>query len=202
MLDIRDFIPKAILKRWASYTEGKKRPREPEQLELACDERGCKISYNMTISPKVGSSYVRAVSVSTPRFLEYDARFNAAVVAYVCEGDYPKRANGVRIGLNNSDWRIVRLVVNEFEKLGLRREKWNVRLELYQGTHDEATEKEWWSEKLEIPLSCFTTPTWFEGTKGKEEFSPHGRARIQRSSTIFAAVIDSTCGKVVRDLLG
>jgi hypothetical protein len=202
MLDMRVFIPKTTLKRWASYKEGKKRPREPEQLEVTCDRMECKISYNMMVNPKAGSSYVRAVSTSVPRFLEYNAPFSAAVVAYICEGDHPRRANGVRIGLNNSDWRIVRLVVNELEKLGLKREKWNVRLELYHGTHDETIEKKWWSEKLRIPLSCFTTPTWFEGTEGKEGFSPHGRARIQRSSVIFAAIIDNTCEKVMRELLG
>ena len=71
----------------------------------------------MTINPKVGSSYGRRVSVSAPRFLEHSARFSAAVVAYICEGDHPKRANGIRIGLNNSDWRIVRLVVDELNCL-------------------------------------------------------------------------------------
>jgi hypothetical protein len=202
MQDIRDFIPDTTLERWTSYREGRKSPKEPEHLEVACDEKECKISYTMTINPKVGSPYRRAVSVSVPRLLEYDANFQAAVVAYLCEGDHPRRANGVRIGLNNSDWRIIRLVVDEFEKLGLKRERWDVRLELYEGIHDESSEKKWWSEKLRIPLSCFTTPTWFEGTKGKEEFSPHGRARVQRSSTIFAAIIDSTCEKVMRDLLG
>jgi len=53
-----------------------------------------------------------------------------------------------------------------------------------------------------IPLHCFTKPTWFNGIKGKEKYNPHGRARIQRSSAIFAAIVDYTCEKVMRDLLG
>jgi hypothetical protein len=142
------------------------------------------------------------VSVTVPVYVDCDGGLKAAVVAYQCEGDDPNRANGVRIGLNNSDWRIVRLVVNEFEKLGLKREKWNVRLELYRGVHYEKIEKRWWSEKLGIPLNSFTKPTWFEGNKDKKEYNPHGRVRIQRSSPIFAAIIEYTCRKVMRDLLG
>jgi len=202
MPDIRDFIPKATLKRWASYKEGRKRPKEPENLEIVCNANECKVSYTVTIKPVVGSSYARTMSVKVPKTLEYNSRFQAAAIAYICEGDDPKRANGIRIGLNNSDWRIVRIVVDEFEKLGLKREKWNVRLELYHGAHDETSEKKWWSKKLKIPFNCFTRPTWFEGTIGKEEFNPHGRARIQRSSAIFAAIIDHTCEKVMHDLLG
>lgn len=199
--DIRDFIPNTTLRRWSSYKEGRKRPREPEHLEVTCDEKECKVSYNMKIKPNGGSSYARTVSVLVPRLLEYNSRFQAAVIAYMCEGDDPKRANGIRVGLNNSDWRIVRIVVDEFEKLGLKREKWNVRLELYSGFHEEMAEKKWWSKRLEIPLHCFTMPTWFEGIVSKKEFNPHGRARIQRSSAIFAAIIDNTCEKVMRDLL-
>lgn len=201
ILDIRDFIPDNTLRRWSSYREGRKRPREPEPIRVACEESECKVLYTLTIKPKNGAPYVRTISVSVPRTLEYSPRFKAAVIAYICEGDDPKRANGIRIGLNNSDWRIVRIVVDEFEKLGLKRERWNVRLELYRGHHKETAEKKWWSEKLGIPLHCFTKPTWFEGIKGKEEYNPHGRARIQRSSAIFAAIIDHTCKKVMRDLL-
>ena len=40
-----------------------------------------------------------------------------------------------------------------------------------------------------------------DGTEGLEGYNPHGRARIQRSSTIFAAIIDHVCEKVMRDLL-
>jgi hypothetical protein len=86
--------------------------------------------------------------------------------------------------------------------MDLRRERWNVRLELHRGAHEETLEKKWWSEKLGIPLSCFTKPTWFEGMKDKEGFDPHGRARIQRSSAIFAGIVDNTCEKVMRGLLG
>jgi hypothetical protein len=200
--DMRDFIPKTTLKRWAGYKEGKKRPLEPEPLRVTRGESEYEVSYVVIISPRNGLCYARDVSVSVPFNIEYDDSLKAAVIAYKCEGDDPIRANGVRIGLNNSDWRIIRLVVNEFEKLGLERERWNVRLELYEGVHDEKTEKQWWSEKLEIPLDCFTKPTWFEGVKGKEDYNPHGRARIQRSSPIFAAIIENTCRKVMRDLLG
>jgi len=175
---------------------------EPEPIKVVCGESECRVFYTLTIKPKIGSPYMRTMSVSVPKTLDYSPRFKAAVIAYVCEGDDPKRANGIRIGVNNSDWRIVRIVADEFEKLGLKRERWNVRLELYRGRHGETTEKKWWSEKLVIPLHCFTSPTWFKGIKGKEEYNPHGRARIQRSSAIFAAIINHTCEKVMRDLLG
>lgn len=202
LTDIRYFIPQVTLRRWASYSEGRKRPREPERLEITFEEKECRVSYTSSIEPNIGSSYSRTTTAFVPKALDYNNQFQAAVIAYLCEGDDPKRANGVRVGLNNSDWRIIRLVVNEFEKLGLKRERWNVRLELYQGKHDETLETKWWSEKLGIPLRCFSTPTWFEGTKDKEGFNPHGRARIQRSSSIFAAIVDYTCEKVMGDLLG
>lgn len=201
VFDIKDFVPTTTLRRWASYEEKRKLPKKPEHLEVICGQNECKVSYSVTIKPTKGASYARTMSVSIPKALEYNSRFKAAIMAYVCEGDDPQRANGIRIGLNNSDWRIVRIVVDEFEKLGLKREKWNVRLELYTGFHEEIVEKKWWSERLEIPLHCFTTPTWFEGIVSKKEFNPHGRARIQRSSAIFAAIIDNTCEKVMRDLL-
>ncbi len=198
----QDFVPSTTLRRWAGYKEGRKRPLEPERLNVVCGEKDCEVSYVVSITPKNGSPYSRTVSVTLPKYIDYDDKLKAAVTAYRCEGDDPNRANGVRIGLNNSDWGIVKLVVTEFEKLGLRRERWNVRLELYEGVHDEKTEKRWWSEKLGIPLHCFTTPTWFEGKKGKEEYNPHGRTRIQRSSPIFAAIVEYTCRKVMGDLLG
>jgi hypothetical protein len=200
-LGIQYFVPETTLKRWASYKEERKRPKEPEHLDVACDENECIASYTVAMRPSNAASYSRKISVSLPRTLEYNTRFQAAIIAYMCEGDDPKRANGIRFGLNNSDWRIVRIVVDEFEKLGLKREKWNVRLELYYGFHEETTEKKWWSEKLGIPMQCFTNPTWFEGIKGMEKHNPHGRARIQRSSAIFAAIIDHTCEKVMHDLL-
>ena len=201
-LGIQDFIPKTTLTRWASYNEERKRPRESEHLEVACDENGCIASYSVVIRPSnATTSYSRRISVSLPRTVEYTAGFQAASIAYICEGDDPKLANGTRVGLNNSDWRIIRLVVDEFEKLGLKRERWNVRLELYEDFHKEAAEKKRWSEKLRIPLKCFTSPTWFEGVKGMEKHNLHGRARIQRSSSIFAAIVDHTCEKVMHDLL-
>jgi len=201
LLDIREFVPNTTLRRWASYKEGRKRPREPEPIRVVCKDKECEVSYTMAIKPENAVPYERTISISVPKIVDYNARFKAAVVAYLCEGDDPKRANGIRIGLNNSDWRIVRIVADEFEKLGIHRERWNVRLELYRGEHGEMIEKKWWSEKLRIPVDCFTKPTWFEGGKGKEEYNPHGRARIQRSSAIFAAIVNHTCEKIMRDLL-
>ena len=174
---------------------------DPEFLNVNCGNENCIVYYVVKIKPITGSVCSRTVSVTVPRYLEYDEAFKAALVAYQCEGDNPIRSNGVRIGLNNSNWRIVRLVVDEFEKLGLRREKWNVRLELYEGLHQEEIEKRWWSEKLAIPVNSFTRPTWFKGQSGKQDYNPHGRARIQRSSPIFAAIVEYACRKVMRDLL-
>ncbi len=201
-LDARNFIPDSTLIRWASYEEGRKRPRETESLKISDRESEYEVSYTLTVNPVNATSYKRTILTFVPRTLEYDVRFQAAVMAYICEGDDPKRANGIRIGLNNSDWRITRLVVDEFEKLGMKREGWNVRLELYRGEHREMEEKEWWSKMLRIPIRCFTKPTWFDGSKEKENYNPHGRARVQRSSAIFAAIVDHTCEMVMRDLLG
>ncbi len=95
----------------------------------------------------------------------------------------------------------MRLVVDEFEKLGLKRDAWNVRLELYRGEHEEKAEKKWWSAKLAIPVHCFSNPSWFEAHEDKRGYNLHGRARIQRSSAIFAAIIANVCEYVMGDLL-
>jgi len=201
-LDARNFIPDSTLIRWASYEEGRKRPRETESLKISDHESEYEVSYTLTIDPVNAILYKRTILTFVPRTLEYDARFQTVVMAYICEGDDPKRASGIRIGLNNSDWGITRLVVDESEKLGMKRERRNVRLELYRGEHREIEEKECWSKMLRIPIRCFTKPTLFDGNREKENYNHHGRACVQRSSAIFAAIVDHTCEMVMGDLLG
>jgi len=201
-LDTRNFIPDSTLIRWASYEEERKLPRETESLKISDHESEYEVSYTLTIDPVNAILYKRTILTFVPRTLEYDARFQTVVMAYICEGDDPKRASGIRIGLNNSDWGITRLVVDESEKLGMKRERRNVRLELYRGEHREIEEKECWSKMLRIPIRCFTKPTLFDGNREKENYNHHGRACVQRSSAIFAAIVDHTCEMVMGDLLG
>jgi len=131
-----------------------------------------------------------------PKIIDIDENFKLALVAYLCEGDKPEKGGGYRLGLNNSDWWIIKLVIDQFEKLGIKRARWNVRLELYINQHDEIKEKNWWSQILQIPIYRFTTSTWYESVPEKKDMTFHGRARIQLFSIIFASIIRNLLNKL------
>lgn len=133
-----------------------------------------------------------------PKYIELDERFKLAIVAFMCEGTDPKKGiftkfsgnKGRSIQFSNSDYWLVKLIVDEFEKLGISRDKWAVYLTLFP-EHETKKEIKWWSKILNIKGERFRLHEILEGNPDKKSYNPHGRVRIETTSVVHTAIIDN-----------
>lgn len=148
------------------------------------------------------------ISKIVPKKVDVNDYFKCALIAYLCEGTkISKGANthssgqkGKNIHITNGDHWILKLVIDEFEKIGISRGKWRVVLDLFS-QHNIEEEKIWWSKKLKLPLENIYKTYVYPGDITKAYREPHGRARIRCESVIFGAIISNLINLLMNDKL-
>jgi len=189
-IDTINLIPNESIPRFQS---DKRMWLDPVEFQIEKVNEGYKISFLSTR----GMGKRRFFEI-LPQRIEVNDNFKCALVAYMCEGTdlrkgiYTKNSGnkGKNISFTNTDSWLIRLVIDEFQKIGIRRERWKARLDLYP-QHDNETEKLWWSTNLNIPLNNFKIRSRPKGQEGKESYAIHGICVIECWSVIFSAIIDN-----------
>ena len=188
LIDMKDIIPKKSLPRF----QGDKRIwLDPVKFKI---EKLREVYYVSFLSTRGRGR--RKFSAVLPKTININIKIKCALVAYMCEGTnlakgiYTENSGnkGKNISFSNSDWWLVKLVVDEFQKLGIARDMWRPRLTLY-AEHKDELEIKWWSEKLEVPSANFKIRERLEGDKKKVSYSTHGGCVIELWSVIFSALI-------------
>jgi hypothetical protein len=190
LIDTINLIPKKSLPRF----QGDKRIWL-DPVEFQIDE--LKETYKVSFWSNRGIGK-RKFSESIPKKISFDDKFKCALVAYMCEGRnlrkgvYTKNSGnkGRNISFSNTDLWLTKLIVDEFEKLGIKRERWKSRLDLYI-QHSIYIEKIWWSKKLHISIGNFKIREKLKGDIKKSSYSPHGICSIELYSVIFSALLDN-----------
>jgi hypothetical protein len=187
-IDMKEVIPKKSLPRF----QGDKRIwLDPVEFEIEELEDKYRVSFLST-----RGKGRKTFSVMLPKTIDINTKFKCALVAYMCEGSNLEKGiytdnsgnKGKNISFSNSDWWLIKLVVDEFQKLGITKDMWRSRLRLY-AEHDDESEKRWWSEKLGIPINNFRIRERLEGDRKKASYAPHGGCVIELWSVIFSALI-------------
>jgi hypothetical protein len=148
--DMKRIIPDYTLPRWNS---NKKLWLKKEKLKIEEDNNYYIIFYGL----KRNSTGLMSYGISVPKTIILDERFKFAIVAYMCEGTKPSKGRftkcsgnkGRSIQFSNQDLWLVRLIIDEFEKIGIMRPRWKIYLTLF-GQHKEKEEIEWWKKNLKI----------------------------------------------------
>lgn len=138
----------------------------------------------------------RKFSEFLPKTIDIDDEFKMAIVAYMCEGVKPAKGaytassgnKGKNIGFSNSDLWLITLIIDQFQKIGIKREKWSVWLSLFE-EHDDEKEKIWWSENLKVPYDNIKLKKKSLGNSKKIGYLSHGICSIEVYSVIYAAII-------------
>ena len=190
LVNIKDIIPEYSLPR---YDPNKK--KWLTSVKFSVSENGN--SYEISFLTNSGRGK-RRVSEFVPKFLLLDSKFKSALIAYMCEGtDLQKGINtncagnkGKSIQFSNSDVWLLKLIVNEFKKIGITEQKWRCYLSLFS-QHNDEHEKKWWSENLGIPITRIKIKETLMGDPSKQSYNPHGRFRIEIYSSIYASLIDN-----------
>lgn len=117
-------------------------------------------------------------------------------MAFLCEGTKPSRGmftkssgnKGKQIQFANTDWWLVKLIIDEFKKLGIKSSEWKKRLII--GTNqNEKTQKEWWASKLDISKDEIKVEK-IVFRKNTFNFI-NGMMKIGLDSIILAAIIEN-----------
>ena len=148
------------------------------------------------------------ISANIPKTVNITDSLKCALVAYMCEGTkINKGANTVssgqkskNISVVNGDYWILKLVIDEFEKVGFARNRWRIILDLFS-QHDVKKEKMWWKEKLDVPLENIYKIKMHEGDISKSYRQPHGCATIRRESVILGAIISNLINLLMNNKL-
>jgi len=108
------------------------------------------------------------------------------------KGIYTKNSGnkGKNISFTNTDIWLIKLIIDEFRKIGINRKIWKSRLDLYV-QHNVNIEKRWWSRKLQISIDNFRIRENLKGDINKSSYSPHGTCIIELYSVIFSALLDN-----------
>lgn len=187
ILDTKVLLPKTTLPR---YNATKRSWLKPMILQV----EPCKFGYSLSFLTKrnTGSFKVNRI---IPSEIDFNHMFRCALVAYLCEGTRVDKAGisgtrrtGKNISFANTDPWLIRLVLDQFEKLGIDREDWRVRLELYTHHNIEA-EKLWWSRRLRTITNRIKSVRVNLGESDKKHMAPHGRAEIGIESVILGSVL-------------
>lgn len=186
-MNMRNVVPRTTLPR---YNCTKKIWLAPAKLKIEDSNNEYEISFLTR-----RNSGVFKVVCRVPKSLEITDRFKCALTAYACEGTnqtkglYSKFCGQKtrNVHITNSDPWILRIVIDEFEKLGMKREKWRIRLQIFS-QHNEDREKLWWSKKLHVnarKIKC----SILKGDLSKDYMEPHGRAKVEVESVVFGSLV-------------
>lgn len=188
LIDIKNIIPVNSLPR---YNCESRKWLLPLRFRIKETSKYCVVSYKT----KRGTGNT-TFHVKFPKKVEITPKFKCALVAYLCEGCNPLKGvytdsssnKGRQITTINSDFWILKLIINEFEKLGIDRERWKVRLTIFKNMCGNI-KKFWWHKKLKIPLDRFSKVNRIKGNPIKSSYNPQGRAQIELVSLVHAAII-------------
>jgi len=200
LVDTKDIVPEYSLPR---YDPNKKRWLKPVKFSVS-ERKNC---YEVSFLTNRGCGE-RKISEFIPKLLSLDSKFISALIAYMCEGtDLRKGINtncagnkGKSIQFCNSDAWLLKLIVNEFKKIGIIEQKWRCYLTLFT-QHNDENEKKWWSEILGIPIKRIKIKEKLIGDPSKKLYNPHGRFRIEVYSSIYASLIDNLINLLKNDKL-
>jgi len=199
-IDMKKIIPKKTLHRF-NVTKWK----WLSQVKLNVKDLGSK--YEVWYFTKRNKGNYK-ISLTVPKRIDINDSFKCALTAYVCEGTKINKGvntnssgqKGKNIHITNGDYWILKLIIDEFEKIGMKRDRWRVILDLFS-QHNIKKEKIWWSKKLKISLKNFYKTRMHIGDIRKAYREPHGRACIRRESVIFGAIISNLINLLITDKL-
>jgi hypothetical protein len=166
---------------------------KPVKFEVEKIKNGVKISFLSTRG--IGR---RRFSETIPKIININDKFKTSLVAYMCEGTNLRKGiytensgnKGKNISFSNNDPWLVKLIVDEFQKIGVSKNKWKVRLTLYS-QHIVESERNWWSNFLNIQLANVKVRKRLQGEKIKSTYALHGGCIVEIYSVIFSALIDN-----------
>lgn len=200
LVDIKEFLPKKTLNRF-NVTKWK----WLSQVKLNADDLGD--SYEVWYFTKRNKGKYK-ISKVIPKKVDINDFFKCALTAYMCEGTKINKGSntsssgqkGKNISVANTEYWILKLIIDEFEKIGLQRNKWRMILDLFS-QHDAQKEKLWWSKKLNLPIENFYKVRMHQGDPSKEYRALHGICHMRRESVIFGAIISNLINLLINNEL-
>ncbi len=161
--------------------------------------------YEVFYSSKCGmhGNGLKRTKTNVPLHIDIDTSFLCSIAMYACEGRNPLKGvytksasnKGRDISVTNSDHRIILHVINQFEnKLGIERNRWVYRLNLFD-FHNSESEISWWADKLKVSEKRIRVADTRKSDERKIGYALHGRCHAELSSSIHAAIISNLCEK-------
>lgn len=199
-LDTKSILPKITLPR---YNATKRIWLKPRKFYIEPIRGYYKISF---LTRRNTGDF--EVSRLLPRKINLNDKFKCALTAYLCEGTQMGKGvftqssgqKGKNVSFSNTQPWLIKLVIDDFRKIGIRRDDWRVRLQLYT-QHNIGKEKIWWSKELGVPIERIKSIKVSEGDIKRSYRAPHGRAEIGIESVILASVISNLLNLLKKDKL-
>lgn len=201
-IDFKEIIPKETLPRFNCQ---RRTWIKPAKLTVTKNHNHYEISYKIQLV----ENRFRLYKIELPLRTMIDNRLLVALGLYACEGRNPNKGvftkssgnKGRYLSIVNSDMRIIKLVIGEFEsKLAIDRNRWSFRLTLFNN-HDIDREKLWWSKSLKVKKERIVLSEVLEGDPEKASYAPHGRCNAELSSVIHATIIHNMCENLLNHKL-